>query len=113
MPLRRGIKLVLASAEDPDLVGCFKQWRVAFYVAGEQDALENAFMLLDSFFTHRAKMMARATNFEVQIYPYEDVDLSALRENMTYTPLTFHPPSREGLPLKIFEARVLVVTVVG
>ena len=51
---------MLASAEDPDLVGCFKQWRVAFYVAGEQDALENAFMLLDSFFTHRAKMLARA-----------------------------------------------------
>ena len=28
-----GIKLVLANLEDPDQLGCFKQYRVAFYIA--------------------------------------------------------------------------------
>ena len=59
-----GIKLVLANLEDPDQLGCFKQYRVAFYIAGGQDSLENFFALIDNYFTFKAKALARATPFE-------------------------------------------------
>ena len=99
-----GIKLVLANTEDPDFIGCFKQYRVAFYIAGGQDSLENFFALLDNYFTYKAKALARATPFEVHVYPYINVDLSSLRETMSYQPITHHAASNDGLPLKVFQA---------
>ena len=64
-------------------------------------------MLIDGYFQHRAKQLARATPFEVHIYPYVDVDLNGLAETMSYAPVTQHPQGRE-LPLKIFQAHPVV-----
>ena len=74
---------------------------------GEQDSLLNFFMLIDGYFQHRAKQLARATPFEVHIYPYVDVDLNGLAETMSYAPVTQHPQGRD-LPLKIFQAHPVV-----
>ena len=70
-----GIKLVLANTEDPDGIGSFVQYRVAFYIAGENDSLINFFMLLDGYLTYKAKQLARAT-------PFEGISTSTL--NSTY-----------------------------
>ena len=94
-------------SNDPDSLGCFVQYRAAFYIAGGQDSLLNFFMLMDGYFQHRSKQLARATPFEVHIYPYVDVDLNGLAETMSYTPVTQHPQGRE-LPLKLFRARPVV-----
>ena len=99
-----GIKLVMTNQDDPDNVGCFVQYRVAFYVAGEADSLSNFFMLLDSYFQFKAKQLARATPFEVHIYPFIDIDLSSLGEQMAYSPIVHHEPST-NLPLKVFQAQ--------
>ena len=56
---------VLTSKEDKDNCGCFVQYRVAFYIAGDEDSLQNFFLLLDSFLQFRAKQYARQNNFEV------------------------------------------------
>ena len=93
--------------KDPEALGCFVQYRAAFYIAGGQDSLLNFFMLMDGYFQHRSKQLARATPFEVHIYPYIDVDLNGLSETMSYTPVTQHPQSR-SLPLKLFEAHPVV-----
>ena len=70
-----GCRLILTDTNDPDGVGCFVQWRVAFYIAGDNDQLLNFFHLLDSYFQHKAKQFARASPFEVHVYPYVDVDI--------------------------------------
>ena len=62
---------------------------------------------MDGYFQHRSKQLARATPFEVHIYPYADVDLNGLAETMSYTHVTQHPQGRE-LPLKIFHAHPVV-----
>ena len=41
--------------DDKDNLGCFVQYRVAFYCAGDEDSLTNFFMLLDSFLSFRVK----------------------------------------------------------
>ena len=64
-------------------------------------------MLIDGYFQHRAKQLARATPFEVHIYPYVDVDLNGLAETMSYAPVTQHPQGRE-LSLNIFQAHPVV-----
>ena len=74
-----GIKLVIANTEDPDGIGSFVQYRVAFYVAGDSDALTNFFMLLDGYLNYKSKQLARATPFQVHIYPYADVDLNVVK----------------------------------
>ncbi len=98
-----GIKLIMTNQDDPDSIGCFVQYRVAFYVAGETDSLSNFIMLLDSYFQFKAKQLARATPFEVHIHPNIDIDLSSLGEQMSYTPVVHHEPSKD-LTLKIFQA---------
>ena len=52
-----GIKLVLTNLDDPDALGCFVQYRVAFYVAGEIESLTNAFMLLDGHLQFKNKQL--------------------------------------------------------
>jgi len=99
-----GIKLVLANTEDPDGIASYVQYRVAFYVAGDVDSLANFFMLCDGYLHFKAKQLARATPFEVHIYPYVDVDLNGLSGQMSYTSLEVHEPSA-NLPLKLFQAQ--------
>ena len=99
-----GIKLVLGSTEDPDGIGTFVQYRVAFYVAGEADSLTNFFMLVDGYLNFKSRQLARATPFDVHIHPYADVDLNGLSGQMIYTPLQVHEPSA-GLPLELFQAQ--------
>ena len=43
-------RVVLTNAEDPDGAGCVVPYRVAFYVAGREEALHNAMIMLDDFF---------------------------------------------------------------
>jgi hypothetical protein len=102
-----GIKLVMTNQDDPDGLGCFKQYRVAWYVAGEIDQVINFFNLLDNYLLHKAKQFARATPFEVNIYPYTDVDLESLPDQMSHKPIKVHPCGRD-LPLKLFEAHPVV-----
>ena len=102
-----GIRLVLANTEDPDGIGSFIQFRVAFYVAGELDSFINFFMLLDGYLNFKNKQFARATPFECHIRPYTDVDLNGLAGQMTYNPLEVHEPA-DNLPLKVFQAQPVV-----
>ena len=66
-----GIKLVMTGKEDPDTLECFVQYRVAFYVAGGESALQNFFLFLDGYLQFKCKQFARANPFEVRIYPYD------------------------------------------
>ena len=66
-----GIKLMMTGTEDPESVGCFVQYRIAFYVAGGEAALHNFFMFLDGYLEFKSKQFARATPFEVKIHPYD------------------------------------------
>ena len=45
------IRVVITDAQDPDSLGTFIQWRIAFYCAGKPDQkpLENLMLLLDDF----------------------------------------------------------------
>ena len=73
---------------------------MAFYVAGELESLNNAFMLIDGYLQYKNKQLARATPFEVHIHPHTAVgDLSSLRDQMSYPSITVHEAS-ESLPLK-------------
>ena len=102
-----GIRLVMTNQDDPDGLGCFKQYRVAWYIAGEIDQVNNFFSLLDNYLLHKAKQFARATPFEVNVYPYTDVDLESLPDQMSYKPIKVHPCGRD-LPLKLFETHPVV-----
>ena len=42
-----GIKLTMSGKEDPDSLGCFVQYRIGFYVAGDIGSLVNFFLFLD------------------------------------------------------------------
>ena len=52
---KAGIRLVIADSNDPDGVG-FVQWRVAFYVAGEDGSVLNFLSLFDDFLVWKAKL---------------------------------------------------------
>ena len=59
-----GIKLVITNLDDPDSLGCFAQYRVAFFVAGEVESLANFFLLFDGYLAFKNKQLARASPFE-------------------------------------------------
>ena len=60
-----GIRLVVADANDPDGVG-FVQWRVAWYVGGEDGAcVVNFLALWDDFLVARCKAMAKVVRFGI------------------------------------------------
>ena len=59
-----GIKLVITNLDDPDSLGCFVQYRVAFFVAGEVESLANFFLLFDGYLVFKNKQLARASPFE-------------------------------------------------
>ena len=96
-----GIKLILTNTEDPDNVGCFVQWRVAFYVAGADGSLKNFMLLIDDFFKFKEQQMAREHPFEVHVYPHIGITLS--EDDLEYEHYKFNEPAK-SLPLKIFEA---------
>ena len=50
---KAGIRLVIADSNDPDSVG-FVQWRVAFYVAGEDGSVLNFMSLFDDYLVWKA-----------------------------------------------------------
>ena len=55
------LNLFSKGKDDKDNLGCFVQYRVAFYCAGDEDSLTNFFMLLDSFLTFRVKQYRAIT----------------------------------------------------
>ena len=66
-----GIKLVMTGKEDPDELECFVQYRVAFYVAGGESALQNFFFFLGGYRQCKSKQFAPANPFEVKIHPHD------------------------------------------
>ena len=68
-----GIKLRMTSKEDHFGLKCFVQYRVAFYIAGKEEALVNFFLFLDGYLEFKAKQYARANPFEVVIHPYDPI----------------------------------------
>ena len=46
---KAGIKLTMTGKDDTDSLGCFVQYRIAWYVAGGPAALENFFLLFDGY----------------------------------------------------------------
>ena len=94
---RLGIRIV-ATDRDPDNVG-FVQWRVAFYVAGPESALQNFLFLLDDFFVYLAEKMLP---FDVHLQPHINVKVAC--EDPSYKRTLLHEPAAR-LPLGFFEAR--------
>ena len=85
---------------DPENVG-FCQWRVAFYCADHVNFLR----LLDGWFQHKEKQIAREQPVEVVIHPHTGIDLSSLLEDdLSYENYTINEPAN-SLPLHIFDAQ--------
>lgn len=55
---KAGIQLVIADSNDPDSVG-YVQWRVSFYVAGEDGSVLNFMSLFGDYLVWKAKAMAK------------------------------------------------------
>ena len=103
-----------ADSTDPDQVG-FQQWRVAFYIAGEDGACLNFLNLLDDFLSWKLKQMAKEV--EIHLYPYLGVDElteEKIQEELSLTYIVHEPAS--DLPLKwnhaapVMGKRVVTVT---
>ena len=58
-----GIKLTMTGKDDTDSLGCFVQYRIAWYVAGGMGALENFFLLFDGYMQYKQKQFARRSFF--------------------------------------------------
>ena len=56
-----GIKLTMTGKDDTDSLGCFVQYRIGFYVAGDLGSLVNFFLFFDGYLAFKAKQFARAT----------------------------------------------------
>ena len=100
-----GIRLVQADSNDPDSVG-FVQWRVAWYVAGEDgDCVLNFLALWDDFMVSKSKAMAK--DIECHFHPHKGFDCleQSKVDDMNYGHYTLHDPAEESeLPLKWNEA---------
>ena len=70
-------------------------------------SLENFFLFFDGYLQYKSKQFARATPFEVNVHPHMGVDLSGLKETLTYKPIEFLDPAA-ALPLKWYEAHPVV-----
>ena len=95
-----GVKLTVTDTQDPDKVG-YEPWRVAFYVAGEEEAdpVGNFLLLLDGFLQTKAKLIPG--DFEVHLHPHQGVGLAGVKEDLSGELYTFHEPAQQ-LPLGIF-----------
>ena len=81
---KAGIRLVIADSNDPDSVG-FVQWRVAFYVAGEDGACLNFLSLWDDYLVWKAKAMAK--DIETHIFAHtgvDELDQAKIEEELNY-----------------------------
>ena len=54
-----GIKLTMTGKDDTDSLGCFVQYRIAWYVAGGMGAVEMFFLLFDGYMQYKQKQFAR------------------------------------------------------
>ena len=97
-----GVKLVVADRTDPDNVG-FQQWRVAFYCTDASNFLR----LLDGWFQHKQKQLAREQPVQVVIHPHIGVDISDIEDELSYEHYVFNEPT-PCPPLNIFEAQPVV-----
>ena len=84
----------------------FVQWRVSWYVAGEDgDCVLNFLALFDDFIRAKAKAMAK--DIEVHFHPHTGFDCLSQSKliDMNYGNYTLHEPTEESeLPLKWHEA---------
>ena len=100
-----GIRLVQANSNDPHSVG-FVQWRVAWYVAGEDgECVLNFLALWDDFMVFTSKAMAK--RIECHFRPHKGFDCleQSKLDDMNYEHYTLHDPTEESeLPLKWNEA---------
>ena len=63
--------------------------------------------IVDGYLQYKSKQFARAAPFEVYVHPHVGVDLSGLKEALTYRPIEFLDPAA-ALPLKWYEAHPVV-----
>ena len=91
LSLQAGIKLVLTRRDDPDMVG-FVPWRIAFYVAGSIDSLNNFLMLLDDFWIYLAK---NGRVYEVHMHPHINVNIYS--EDFSYGRYIMNDPTNNEL----------------
>ena len=76
------IKLVVTTSDDEESVG-FKQWRVAFYVAGRDDsALQNLMYLLDGFWSFFNTDKTEYAN--VILHPHTNVNIDECWDHFQY-----------------------------
>ena len=97
---KAGIRLVVADSNDPDGVG-FVQWRVSFYVAGEDGSLINFCNLFDDYIVWKTKAMAK--DVETHLWPHIGIDEleQAKIDELNYEHYTVHEPAQESeMPLK-------------
>lgn len=97
-----GVKLVVTDRADPESVG-FQQWRVAFYCTDPQNFLR----LLDGWFDHKDKQMAREQPVQVLLFPHTNIDLSGVEDDLSYEHYVINEPAAL-LPLHIFEAQPVI-----
>ena len=100
--------VTLTGDDDPMSVG-FLKWRVAFYIAGNLEALHNFLNMLDDFFVWRqTHPRARETTFAGDtiwnIRPHIDIDLAGVVADFTFHTAHCHEPTA-NLPLNVFEAQ--------
>ena len=81
---------------DPDRVGTFVRWRIAFYAAGDVTALHNLMYLLDGWWTYSFKDKPQREN--VHLHPHINVDIDATWDNLEYQACLFSlSPLRSSL----------------
>ena len=73
-----GVKLIVSDKADPENAG-FVQWRVGFYCTDAANTLR----LLDGWFQHKEKQIARESPLEVVIHPHVGIDLSDLESDLS------------------------------
>jgi hypothetical protein len=81
---KAGIRLVIADSNDPDSVG-FVQWRVSFYVAGDDGSVLNFMSLFDDYLVWKAKAMAK--DIETHIFAHtgvDELDQAKIEEELNY-----------------------------
>ena len=70
-------------------------------------SLENFFLFFDGYLQYKSKQLARVSPFEVNVHPHIGLELSRLKETLTYRPTEFLDPAA-ALPLKWYEAHPVV-----
>lgn len=110
-----GIILQLTGREDPAGVG-FKPWRVAFYVIGNMEDVQNALALLDSFIefrtAHTPEDEPPMPRLEMQVCAHKDIvdkieiggftHKTTLQSPRCFDPFEAAPPA--GLKVLVFSA---------